>query len=221
LGAAQAPWDVGPANLSLLSFTTTHPPLFTPPAFFHPRTMDGCQSARRRPAAPSRSARGATGRGACRRSQGAPPRAPRARCFPTCLPSFFLPAYPYSPSPREPPRSVGRHVAAHPARTAAPCGRREVILCGWASCAPRPAGWSSPTSGRTLGRQGGPPPEGASQAVCMGSGDRQQWVRRLLTVNSCIKVRLDLQVDMSPVVVKGPFFPRVVNPRYRIRGTNV
>jgi hypothetical protein len=41
----------------------------------------------------------------------------------------------------------------------------------------------------------------------------------LLTVNSCIKVRLDLQSDKSPVVVKGPFFPRVVNPRYRIRGT--
>jgi hypothetical protein len=29
----------------------------------------------------------------------------------------------------------------------------------------------------------------------------------LLTVNSCIKVRLYLQVDKSPVVVKGPFFP--------------
>jgi hypothetical protein len=42
----------------------------------------------------------------------------------------------------------------------------------------------------------------------------------LLTVNGCIKVRLDLQADKSPVVVKGPFFPRVVNPRYRIRGTN-
>jgi hypothetical protein len=41
----------------------------------------------------------------------------------------------------------------------------------------------------------------------------------LLTVNSCIKVRLDMQADKSPVVVKGPFFPRVVNPRYRIRGT--
>jgi hypothetical protein len=41
----------------------------------------------------------------------------------------------------------------------------------------------------------------------------------VLTVNSCIKVRLDLQADKSPVVVKGPFFPRVVNPRYRIRGT--
>jgi hypothetical protein len=44
---------------------------------------------------------------------------------------------------------------------------------------------------------------------------------RLLTVNSCIKVCLDLQADKSPVVVKGPFFPQVVNPRYRIRGTNV
>jgi hypothetical protein len=43
----------------------------------------------------------------------------------------------------------------------------------------------------------------------------------LLTVNSCIKVRLDLQADKSPVVVKGPFFPRVVNPRYRIHGKYV
>jgi hypothetical protein len=43
--------------------------------------------------------------------------------------------------------------------------------------------------------------------------------RHLLTVNSCIKVRLDLQADKSPVIIKGPFFPRVVNPRYRIRGT--
>jgi ribonuclease HI len=47
----------------------------------------------------------------------------------------------------------------------------------------------------------------------------EDW--RLLTVNSSIKVCLDLQADKSPVVVKGPFFPRVVNPRYRIRGTNV
>jgi hypothetical protein len=45
------------------------------------------------------------------------------------------------------------------------------------------------------------------------------WSESVLTVNSCIKVRLDLQADKSPVVVKGPFFPRVVNPRYRIRGT--
>jgi hypothetical protein len=51
-----------------------------------------------------------------------------------------------------------------------------------------------------------------------GNGARK---RGLLTVNSYIKVRLDLQADKSPVVVKGPFFPLVVNPRYRIRGTNV
>jgi hypothetical protein len=41
--------------------------------------------------------------------------------------------------------------------------------------------------------------------------------RGLLTVNSCIKFRLDLQADKSSVVVKGPFFPQV-NPRYPIRG---
>jgi flagellar motility protein MotE (MotC chaperone) len=29
--------------------------------------------------------------------------------------------------------------------------------------------------------------------------------KQLLTVNSCIKVRLDLQADKSPVVDKGPF----------------
>jgi hypothetical protein len=46
-------------------------------------------------------------------------------------------------------------------------------------------------------------------------------LRKVLTVNSCIKVRLDLQADKSSVIVKGPFFPRVVNPRHRIRGTNV
>jgi hypothetical protein len=40
----------------------------------------------------------------------------------------------------------------------------------------------------------------------------------MLTVYIRIKVHMDLQVDKSPVVVKGPFFPRVVNPRYRIRG---
>jgi hypothetical protein len=49
-----------------------------------------------------------------------------------------------------------------------------------------------------------------------GNGARK---RGLLTVNSCIKVHMDLQPDKSPVVVKGPFFPLVVNPRYRIRGT--
>jgi hypothetical protein len=63
------------------------------------------------------------------------------------------------------------------------------------------------------------------QTVGSGSGGNAmlKWRHALgvLTVNSCIKVRLDLQADKSPVVVMGPFFPRVVNPRYRIRGTNV
>jgi hypothetical protein len=43
----------------------------------------------------------------------------------------------------------------------------------------------------------------------------------LLTVYNRIKLQLDLQADKSPVIVKGPFFPGVLNPRYRIRGTNV
>jgi hypothetical protein len=29
----------------------------------------------------------------------------------------------------------------------------------------------------------------------------------MLTVDCCIKVRLDLQADKSLVIVKGPFFP--------------
>jgi hypothetical protein len=41
---------------------------------------------------------------------------------------------------------------------------------------------------------------------------------RLIVVSNFV---YDLQADKSPVVVKGPFFPRVVNPRYRIHGTNV
>jgi hypothetical protein len=41
----------------------------------------------------------------------------------------------------------------------------------------------------------------------------------LLTVYNHIKLQVDLQADKSPVVVKEPFFPRVVNPRYRIHGT--
>jgi hypothetical protein len=39
-----------------------------------------------------------------------------------------------------------------------------------------------------------------------GNGARK---RGFLTVNSCIKVRLDLQADKSSVVVKGSFFPQV------------
>jgi hypothetical protein len=42
------------------------------------------------------------------------------------------------------------------------------------------------------------------------------WV---LTVYNRIEVHMDLQADKSPVVDKGPFFPQVVNPRYRICGT--
>jgi hypothetical protein len=45
------------------------------------------------------------------------------------------------------------------------------------------------------------------------------WDWSLLTVDYRIKVNMDLQADKSPGVVKGPFFPRMVNPRYRIRGT--
>jgi hypothetical protein len=41
----------------------------------------------------------------------------------------------------------------------------------------------------------------------------------LLTMCNRIKLQVDLQADKSPVVVKGPFFPRVVNPRYLICGT--
>jgi hypothetical protein len=51
-----------------------------------------------------------------------------------------------------------------------------------------------------------------------GNGARK---RGLLMVYIRVKVQVDLQADKSPAVVKGPVFPRVVNPRYRIRGTNV
>jgi hypothetical protein len=43
--------------------------------------------------------------------------------------------------------------------------------------------------------------------------------RGLLMVDYRIKVHMDLQADKSTIVVKGPFFPRVVNPMYRIHGT--
>jgi hypothetical protein len=48
-----------------------------------------------------------------------------------------------------------------------------------------------------------------------GNGARK---RGLLTVYIRIKLHMDLQADKSPIVVKGPFFSRVVNPRYQIRG---
>jgi hypothetical protein len=46
-------------------------------------------------------------------------------------------------------------------------------------------------------------------------------MRCLLTVYILVKVQEDLQADNSSVVVKGPFFPRVMNPRCWIYGTNV
>jgi hypothetical protein len=41
----------------------------------------------------------------------------------------------------------------------------------------------------------------------------------MLTVYIRVKVQVYLQADKSPIVDKGPLFPRVVNPRYQIRGT--
>jgi hypothetical protein len=49
-----------------------------------------------------------------------------------------------------------------------------------------------------------------------GKGARK---RGLLTVYICIKLQVDLQADKSSIVVKGPFFPRVINSRYQICGT--
>jgi hypothetical protein len=46
-----------------------------------------------------------------------------------------------------------------------------------------------------------------------------EGIDSLLMVDYCIKVHMDLQADKSTVVVKGPFFLPMVNPRYRIRGT--
>jgi hypothetical protein len=51
-----------------------------------------------------------------------------------------------------------------------------------------------------------------------GNGARK---RGLLTVYIRVKLQVDLQGVKSSIVVKGPFFPRVMNPRYRIDATNV
>jgi hypothetical protein len=59
------------------------------------------------------------------------------------------------------------------------------------------------------------------QPTSTGLHRRGEPSRALLTVYIRVKVQVDLQADKSPVVVKGPFFPQVANPRYRIRGTNV
>jgi hypothetical protein len=47
----------------------------------------------------------------------------------------------------------------------------------------------------------------------------RRGTEKVLIVNIRIKVRLDSQAYKSTIVAKVPFFPRVMNPRYRIRGT--
>jgi hypothetical protein len=80
------------------------------------------------------------------------------------------------------------------------------------------SGGVAATVGQPAGSMQGGAPAVSGRGRC-GRGLGRAGARVVLTINSCIKVRLDLQADKSPVVVKGPFFPRVVNPRYRIRGT--
>jgi hypothetical protein len=71
--------------------------------------------------------------------------------------------------------------------------------------------WSRPRGACRLSSR-----RGAAAAFEAGRLPRRGTV---LTVDYHIIVHMDLQADESPVVVKGSFFPRVVNPRYRIRGT--
>jgi hypothetical protein len=69
---------------------------------------------------------------------------------------------------------------------------------------------------------GHPEQHGRVRGVSSYQGWKYAWpqhVEMLLTVYIRIKFHMDLQADKSPIIVKGPFFPRVVNPRYRIRGT--
>jgi hypothetical protein len=61
---------------------------------------------------------------------------------------------------------------------------------------------------------GAPHPMVAITTVGSTSPIRLNRESTVLTVYYRIKVHMDLQADKSPVVVKGPFFPRVVNPRY-------
>jgi hypothetical protein len=65
-------------------------------------------------------------------------------------------------------------------------------------------------------KAGGPPFSGHQSFPKIGIHKDKNMV---LTVYIRIKLHMDLQADKSPVVVKGPFFPRVVNPRYPFRGT--
>jgi hypothetical protein len=64
---------------------------------------------------------------------------------------------------------------------------------------------------------------GGTLTPTLSSGNHSSHTNKvsscMLTVDYRIKVHMDLQADKSPIVVKGPFFPRVVDPRYRIRGT--
>jgi hypothetical protein len=75
---------------------------------------------------------------------------------------------------------------------------------------PLPAPGSAP--GSTHGATRSPPmtsPMSASApATPRDQSEKEEGHGHVLTVNSCIKVRLDLQADKSPVIVKGPFFPQ-------------
>jgi hypothetical protein len=82
------------------------------------------------------------------------------------------------------------------------------ILCGAARCGQTRAkgqewtgAWDTVRSGVSRNGAGC----GVSPAAYDLGGSAAN--RAMLTVNSCIKVRLDLQEDKSSVVVKGPFFP--------------
>jgi hypothetical protein len=104
---------------------------------------------------------------------------------------------PNRPRDRARPAGLGRPAQAHPDPTRSPL-RSRWSLGDYALCP-------------------------STCTILMMSSSRPRWrfsVHEVqLTVYIRIKLHMDLQADKSPVVVKGPFFPRVVNPRYRIRGT--
>jgi hypothetical protein len=131
----------------------------------------------------------------------------RRVCVPIREQASMEPRRPWQPQPLRRARIFLSWHAAHPRAFARPSscacasGHAHAHACT-RECKP-------PASARSS----------SSQRCCVDPPPHRLWPRPLLTVNSCIKVRLDLQADKSPVVVNGPFFPRVVNPRYRIRGT--
>jgi hypothetical protein len=53
------------------------------------------------------------------------------------------------------------------------------------------------------------PMSASAPATPRDQSEKEEGHGHVLTVNSCIKVRLDLQADKSPVIVKGPFFPQL------------